>query len=253
MTTAADRRDYSAYGSRLSRIYDVVYRSRGKDFAAEARVVAGLIRDRRPGASSLLDVGCGTGEHLRHWRDIFAHVEGVDISPDMRAVARAKLPGVPIHDGDMRDFDLGRTYDGICSLFSTLGYMTSTSELDTAVARLAAHLPVGGVLVAEPWWFPEQFLDGHVGHDVARHDGTTVVRLVRTTLDDGTARLETHYSVADAEHIASFVHVQRFTLFTEAQYRQAFRRAGCDVEHIADPSVSLTSTGRGLLVGVRQR
>ncbi|WP_205809381.1 hypothetical protein [Micromonospora sp. HNM0581] len=131
--------------------------------------------------------------------------------------------------------------------------MTSTTELDTAVAALTAHLPIGGVLVAEPWWFPEQFLDGHIGHDVAERDGQTVVRLVRTTLDQGTARLEAHYSTADATGIRSFVHVQRFTLFTEAEYRAAFERAGCEVEYLADPGVTMTSTGRGLLVGVRQR
>ncbi|WP_205809383.1 methyltransferase domain-containing protein [Micromonospora sp. HNM0581] len=99
MTVAADRLDYSHYTGPLSRVYDLVYTSRGKDFAAEAQEIADVIRARRPGAASLLDVDCGTGEHLVTWRHLFAEVEGVDISADMRAVARAKLPGVPIHDG----------------------------------------------------------------------------------------------------------------------------------------------------------
>src|SRR5262245_42943163 len=166
------------------------YIGRGKDFAAEATVIADIVRARRPDASSLLDVGCGTGQHLVTWRTMFRHVEGVDISPDMRAVAGAKLPGVPIHAGDMREFDLGRTYDCICTLFSTLGYMTSTAELDAAVANLTRHLPLGGVLAAEPWWLPEQFLDGHIGHDVVQHEATTVARVVRSTRVDGTANLE---------------------------------------------------------------
>lgn len=245
------RPDYSAYRAPLSELYDLVYLGRGKDFASEARVVADLIRARRPGAASLLDVGCGTGEHLATWRTMFAQVEGVDISPDMIAVARAKLPGVPIHLGDMRDFDLGRTVDGICTLFSTLGYLPSTAELDAAVANLTRHLPPGGVLVAEPWWFPERFLDGHIGHDVVRKDGATVVRVVRTTTVDGTARLEAHYIAADGQGIRSFVHVQRFTLFAFTDYRDAFLRAGCEVEYLPDPGATIT-TGRGLFVGVRQ-
>ncbi|MCI0690366.1 MAG: class I SAM-dependent methyltransferase, partial [Sporichthyaceae bacterium] len=191
--------DYSAYRAPLSQVYDMIYLGRGKDFASEARVVADLIRTRKPDAASLLDAGCGTGEHLATWRSIFAHVEGVDISPDMIAVARAKLPGVPIHLGDIRDFDLGRTVDSISTLFSTLGYMPSKADLDAAVANLARHLPLGGVLVAEPWWFPDKFLDGHIGHDVVQKDGTTLARVVRTTTVDGTAHLEAHYIAADGQ------------------------------------------------------
>lgn len=249
----AARPDYSAYRAPLSQVYDLVYLGRGKDFVGEAKLVADLVRTRRPGASSLLDVGCGTGEHLLTWRTMFTHVEGVDVSPDMLAVARAKLPGVPIHLGDMRDFDLGHTVDGICTLFSTLAYMPSTADLDAAVANLARHLTIGGVLVAEPWWFPERFLSGHIGHDVVREDGATVARVVRTTTVEGTAHLEAHYVVADQEGIRGFVHVQRFTLFDHADYRDAFQRAGCDVEYIPGPSTLATGTGRGLFVGVRRR
>lgn len=248
----AGRPDYSAYGAPLSELYDLLYLGRGKDFAGEAEVVADLIRARRPDAASLLDVGCGTGEHLATWRGTFARVAGVDVSPDMIAVARAKLPGVPVHLGDMRDFDLGRTFDGICTLFSTLGYMPSTAELDAAVGNLTRHLMPGGVLVAEPWWFPDRFLDGHIGHDVVRRDGTTVARVVHTTKVDGTSRLEAHYTVADERGIRSFVHVQRFTLFDYADYRDAFRRAGCEVEYLPEPGAAM-ATGRGLFVGVRRR
>lgn len=255
MTTVeqpADRVDYGGYYGPLSQWYDMVYIGRGKDFTSEAHDVADIIRARRPDAASLLDVGCGTGEHLLRWRTMFALVEGVDISPDMRAVAQAKVPDVRIHLGDMRDFDLGRRFDAICSLFSTIGYMTSTAELDTAIANLTRHLTPGGVLVAEPWWFPEQFLDGYIGHDVVVKDGATVARVVRTTMVDGTAHLEAHYAAADADGIRSFVHVQRFTLFEYTDYRDAFVRAGCDVEYIRDPGANMTSTGRGLFVGVRR-
>ena len=252
MSALSSGPDYSAYRAPLSELYDLLYLGRGKDFASEAKVVAGLIRARRPDAVSLLDVGCGTGEHLVTWRTMFAQVEGVDIAPDMVAVARAKLPGVPIHCGDMRDFDLGRTVDGISTLFSTLGYLPSPAELDAGVANLTRHLPLGGVLVAEPWWFPERFLDGHIGHDVVRKDGTTVARVVRTTLVEGTSRLEAHYVVADRQGIRSFVHVQRFTLFGHADYRDAFLRAGCEVEYLPEPGARMT-TGRGLFVGVRRR
>jgi len=44
---------------RSAGFYDELYE--GKDYAGEADYVDALIRQYRPGAQSLLDLGCGTG------------------------------------------------------------------------------------------------------------------------------------------------------------------------------------------------
>lgn len=47
------------------------------------------------GPARVLDMGCGTGEfeHLAHQRFPEARLVGVDVTPDMLAVARGKFPG----------------------------------------------------------------------------------------------------------------------------------------------------------------
>ncbi len=67
-------------------VYDVVYSH--LDYLASAAVVETLIRERNPGARSLLDMSCGTGAHLSQWQKSFEHVEGADIDPAMLEVAR---------------------------------------------------------------------------------------------------------------------------------------------------------------------
>src|SRR5438067_8492108 len=112
------------YGPVEASVYDLVYAAPGaKDYAAEAAQIDVIIRKRAPGARTLLDVACGTGLHLRHLRERYA-VEGVDASADMLAVAAQTLPGVPLHVGDMRALDLGRTFDAVTCLFSSVGYLT---------------------------------------------------------------------------------------------------------------------------------
>ena len=49
---------------RSAHVYDLLYGGM-KSYAAEADELATLILDLRPDATSLLDVACGTGEHLR--------------------------------------------------------------------------------------------------------------------------------------------------------------------------------------------
>src|SRR5262245_54305782 len=105
------------YDERVAEIYDLIYGVR-KDYPAEAVELTAIIRERAPLARSLLDVACGTGEHLRFLREHFDTAEGLELAAPMRAVAAAKLPEVTVHAGDMRDFQLGRTFDAVVCLFS---------------------------------------------------------------------------------------------------------------------------------------
>ncbi|ONI76464.1 SAM-dependent methyltransferase [Actinosynnema sp. ALI-1.44] len=239
----------NVYGRQLSEVYDQLYRGRGKDFADEAAKLARVVKERDPGADSLLDVACGTAEHLRYLRREFTDTAGLELSPQMRAIATAKLPGVPIHDGDMRDFDVGRTFDAVCCLYSTIGYMSTVEELGSSIAAMTRHVPRGGVVVVEPWWFPERFLDGYVGEAVVREGDRTVVRVSHSVRIDQVVRQEAHFVVADPMGIRHFVNVQVLTLFTEEEYRAAFDRAGCAVDFVTGDRCW---SERGLFVGVRR-
>ncbi|MEU6077421.1 class I SAM-dependent methyltransferase [Micromonospora sp. NPDC047074] len=232
------------FGADLSEVYDLVYASRGQDFAAEATLVAELIRARRPDAGSLLDVGCGTGEHLRWLRGLFDRVEGVDLSAAMVAVARAKLPGVQVHVADMCRLDLGRRFDAVISLSTAVAYLPSVEAMGRAVARMAGHLHPGGVLLVEPWYFPETFLDGHIAADIIRGADRTISRVSRTERLDSAARIESHYVVAHADGIRHFREDQVFGVWAREDYLAAFHQAGCTAEYLPD-----VQSGRGLFVG----
>src|SRR5438128_2598716 len=100
-----------------------------KDYAREARVVHTVVTSRlQSGGNSLLDVACGTGlhdEHLLKWYD----VEGVDLSTAQLAVARGRLPEVTYTRADMTDFDMGKQYDVVTCLFSSIGHMQNLRQL----------------------------------------------------------------------------------------------------------------------------
>ncbi|HEX2040468.1 MAG TPA: class I SAM-dependent methyltransferase, partial [Acidimicrobiales bacterium] len=228
-------------------IYDLVYTAQGKSYQAESLYVAHVVRQRCPEAATLLDVACGTGGHLQWLQQDFA-VEGVELSPAMAAVARERLPGVTVHEGDMRSFDLGRRFDAVTCLFSSIGYMVTEGDLHAAVTRMAAHLRPGGVLVVEPWLHPDTWRPGVVHADSAVGDGLAVSRVTRSTREADTTVVELRYSAATPERTWSFVEEHRLALFTAAQYEAAFRAAGLHVEH--DP---VGPIGRGLFVGVHRR
>jgi SAM-dependent methyltransferase len=225
-------------------LYDLIYQDR-KDYRAEAARVAGLIRAHRPDAASLLDVACGTGAHLEAFAALFDRVAGLDRSDAMFRRAGQALREVPLHLGDMRSFRLQDSYDAVVCMFSSIGYLRTVEDLNDTLVSMAAHLTGNGVVVIEPWYFPDTFLDGYVsGHAVTR-DGRTVARVSHSTRQGDRTRMEIHYLIGDADGIRARDEVDELTLFTRDQYETAFTEAGGKVEY-----VPASGSGPGYFVGV---
>lgn len=148
--------------TRSAALYDVIQGQRF-DAATAARTVDALIQTHTHGAgTTVLDVACGTGTYLSHLRARYA-VEGLDLDPGMLAVARQKLPGVPFHQADLVDFRLGRRFDAVLCLGSSIGYVETEERLRQALGTLARHaLPGGVVIVAHLAMNPETGV-GNIG------------------------------------------------------------------------------------------
>lgn len=235
------------YTDELADVYDLIFNRERKNYAGEAAEVVRQIRARFPGARSLLDVGCGTGTHLESFREAFDHVAGVEPAPSMRKVAERKLPSVPIHAAEMREFRLDRSYDAVCCIHGPIGHLADEAELRGAVRRMAEHLVPGGVLVLDPWWFPETFIDGYVVAEVARDERRSVARVSHSVRQGESAMCITaNYLVGDATGIKEFTTSDVLSLFREDQYADALAVAGLEVEYVPAPEVP-----RGLFIGVR--
>ena len=226
--------------TRSARIYDAIYG--GKDYTAAARRVHEHVQRLAPGARDLLDVGCGTGRHLEHLRDHYA-VEGLDLSPELLAVARERLPGVPLHTADMAAADLGRRFDVVTCLFSAIAYVRTADRLEAAVARMADHLRPGGVALVEPWFTPETYWPRHLVANFHEEPDLRVAWMYVHARRDDVSVLDIEYLVGEPAGVEHFRERHELGLFTDAQYRDAFTAAGLRAEHDAQGLF-----GRGLYV-----
>lgn len=226
--------------------YDAIYAAAGKDYAREAqRLHAQIQQHKRSPGTALLDVACGTGGHIGFLRQNYA-AEGLDLDPDMLAIARRKHPDVVFHRADMADFDLGRRFDVIVCLFSAIAYAMTVPRLQQILQTMRRHVHPGGVVIVEPFIMPELFREGYVHAGFVDQPDLKIARMNVSRVEDGAAVLDFHFLVATPAGVEYFIERHDVGLFSHEDYLGAFRGAGLDVVH--DPEGLI---GRGLYIGTR--
>lgn len=91
-----------------------------------------------------LDAACGTGRHSAHLVELGHEVTGVDGSPEMLDLARARVPDVRFLEGDLHDLPVedGEFDLAVCAL--ALGHC---EDLRAPIAELARAVRSGGYIV----------------------------------------------------------------------------------------------------------
>lgn len=217
-----------------------------KDYARESDYLIEVIHRHRPTARSLLDVACGTGRHLEYLRREFA-VEGLDINPRFLDIARYRLPGVTLHEGDMTEFDLGGEFDVVSVLFGSITFTRTTEVMKQSVEALARHVAPNGLLLVEPLWEPDAHRAGELKLNVVDKPDLKIAWMYTNERVGDVAYWENHFLVGTPDGIDAFVEVHELGLFTHADYRDAFSSAGLAITEW-DPE---GPGGRGLYVAQR--
>jgi len=215
--------------ARAAEYYDLLY-SGQKDYPAEAALLAALIREAKPRARSILDIGCGTGAHARALIDAGFAVDGVDLEPAFVEIAREKCPEGRFETGDMMILDVPGRYDVVACLFSAIGYVRTESALRAAIDGMRRHLTEDGLVIVDPWFEPGQLTDGWIGTVIGEHEGVKVCRMSRTVIEGAVSRLEFEYLIGTPDGMERRSEAHELGLFTQAQMEAAFRNAGLTVE-----------------------
>lgn len=234
------------YEHSASLVYDRLNAAR-KDYRAEAVDLAARIRARvGDSATSLLDVGCGTGRHGLEFRQLGFDYVGVDLSPEMLAEARKRLPATDFVESDIRSLSLTDRFDAVVCLNATIGYMLTREDLVAALRKLTEHVKPGGILLVEPWAARDQWLAPQVSVETVEEPELVIARVSRAYFDGEFGAWEWQCAVAMPDQSWSFTEVHVLGLWEIADYVDALSQAGFDAVH--EPMAA----GRGLGIIVAQ-
>jgi len=113
-----------------------------------------LIRSYLPGINqpSVLDLGCGTGEHLSILKKFGINCVGIDSSKEMLKIALERNPvGIEFINSNFKKFDFYNQFDAVLCLFGSMAYLIKDNEIDNFFWNTWRALKPGGIGIFELW------------------------------------------------------------------------------------------------------
>ena len=134
------------YANELAEYYDDLYSA--KDYCKESE----FIKNIAPGAKRILDVGCGTGTHIKYLLQETNFIQGVDPSPQMIKKATKKFKGiknVKFFNGPIKNFAAKNSnkFDLGISLFNVVNHIMYRRELDDFFKAISVLLNNGACFI----------------------------------------------------------------------------------------------------------
>jgi ubiquinone/menaquinone biosynthesis C-methylase UbiE len=234
------------YGE-LAEYYDLLYSF--KDYKRETvRIKALVSKYKKSEGKELLDVACGTGHHLNYLKDEFS-CTGVDISKEVLEIARKNHKGIAFEDADMTTMNLGKRFDVITCLFSSIGYVKTHSNLERTIRNFAKHLKNGGVVLIEPWFTKSAYVPGSPHMETYDGKDTKIARLSVPRVKGSLSVIDMHYLVAERdEDVKYFLDRHELGLFEVDETLKILEEAGLKSRFLKHGLVDK----RGIFVGAKQ-
>ncbi len=207
-----------------------------EDYAGETAEMLRLLRERRPAARTLLELGSGGG-HVAHYLAPHFECHLTDLSEAMLASSRRLNPDCQHTIGDMRTLDLARTFDVVLA-HDAVDYMTSEDELRAVFDTAWRHLAPGGLACFLPDEVTETFEPGtgESGSDAPDGRGARLFEWVEP-VRAGESTVNVHYAFlirARDGTMRSFYELHVTGLFPRATWERLLAERGFVVEVVTE-------------------
>jgi ubiquinone/menaquinone biosynthesis C-methylase UbiE len=242
----------------LAKYYDFVYSQ--KDYKKESKEIEKLIKKyKRSDGNSLLEVACGTGKYLEYLNKDFSCM-GLDLNEGMLKLARKRVPGMRLVNGDMINFKLNRKFDVIVCLFSSIGYVKTYENLEKTLKNFSKHTKPGGIVIIEPWFTKAEYRLGEPHLAVFQSNDIKIARANVTKARGMVSILERHNLIAEKnKDVRYFVSTDELGMFETSKFLKLMKSAGFNATFLKSLSLYKSKKKerlagyriKGLYVGIK--
>lgn len=211
-----------------STYYDLLYKD--KNYREESQYAIKKIKQFASNATQMLELGSGSGSHARYFCEAGFEVTGIERSPEMVAIAKAKkIIGFNPIVGDISSYEVPQQFDVAISLFHVISYLSQNDALIDCFKMTHKHLNSDGIFMFDIWYSPAVY---HQKPETRikrlENDGIEIVRLAESEMESDANVVAVNFEVIikdKATHITESItekHLMRHFSIPEIKMLAAF-------------------------------
>jgi ubiquinone/menaquinone biosynthesis C-methylase UbiE len=233
---------------KYAKYYDLIYSH--KDYKKEAKKILELIsKYKKSDGNTLLEFACGTGMHMQYFAKKF-RCTGVDLNKGILSIAKKRIPGAVFKEGNMANCRLGKRFDVVLCLFSSIGYVKTYANLRRTIRNFARHLKKGGVVIIDPWFTMKQYTPGSINMATYDSKDLKIARLNMSERKGIVSILDMHFLVAEKnKKVIHFVDRHELGMFEHDKTLKFLRNNGIAASLVGQKREKHRS---GRFVGIKQ-
>lgn len=191
---------------------------------------------------TLLDVGCGTGRHLRQLENNYSTF-GVDLNVGTTKMADKTTDSTQIIQGDMRQIPLNRCdFNVIICLSNTILYATTKKELRKVIAEFYRLLDLVGIVIIEVSQYQPQARTSKKTFSIPLmpEDNSSIVGIQIQKIRDKTVSLHNEYMYVDQNNVVQRISdVHELGMFSPEEIMKVLSEVGFKITNEYSDKLSL--------------
>lgn len=231
----------------LAKYYDLIYSAKGYQQEVDG-IVNFINRYKNSPGNDLLDIACGTGQHLYYLKKYFNCI-GMDASQDMLEIAQSRNPELHFQQSSMIQFNLNQKFDVITCLFTAIGYVMTLENLQKTFNNFASHLRSGGLVIIEPWFTRENLPTNITWFNNYSDENIKIARMGNCKLIQDISILELFYLVGEKNcDVQYFKEKHLIGMFEEHQILNCLQESGFSAKLLREEA---WNDERGIYIGIK--
>ena len=224
---------------KYAQFYDIFYKR--KSYARECDYLSKIFKKfSKNKPKTILDLGCGTGNHMLPLLKRGFSVFGVDRSAAMLKVAKAKISGYKnrsdLRQGTLDRFHFSKKFDAAICMFSVINYVTERKALAKTLKNVYQHMTPGGLFVFDFWNAPAvEVYYSPTKKRTFYHGKQTLERASVSTVISSKRLCKVHYTctLSEGKKVLQRFHEQHVLRYFDLQeMKNLLQQAGFQVLHV---------------------